>query len=397
MRNVTLSSFYADLHVHIGRTIHNNPVKISASNNLTISNIFHYVREKKGLDLVGVIDTHVPEVQEEIDLLLEKGECVELEEGGISNGSVTMLLGSEIELYDENCSGPIHVLCFMPTLRKMKSFSDWYSHFVKNRTLSSQRMYIDAVELQKKVKELNGLFIPAHVFTPFKSLYGKGVQKSLTEVFDSKLIDGIELGLSSDTSMADTIHELEPFAFLTNSDAHSLEKIGREYQELRLKAPTFLELEKALKEEQGRTIKANYGMNPRLGKYYTTICRGCHSRINYSDHCPECGSKKVIKGVSERIQEVSQHHKPSNRTRPPYIHQVPLEYIPGLGPKTLEQLRNVLFHDMYLIHQATEEELIQHSNKQIADHIIQLRNGKLDINPGGGGTYGRVIVSSNKK
>lgn len=74
------------------------------------------------------------------------------------------------------------------------------------------------------MKAFEGLFIPAHVFTPFKSLYGKGVKTSLLEVFNPDLIDGVELGLSSDTSMADTIHELQPYTFLTNSDAHSLEK-----------------------------------------------------------------------------------------------------------------------------------------------------------------------------
>ncbi|MGP4072397.1 endonuclease Q family protein [Piscibacillus sp. B03] len=371
--------------------MYDHPVKISASNNLTISNIFEYVREKKGLDLVGVIDAHVPEVIEEIELLLQN-ECIELDEGGISNGSVTMLLGSEIELYDQNCSGPIHVLCFMPTLQKIKDFSNWYKQFVKNPTLSSQRMYVQSKELQKKVKELGGLFIPAHVFTPFKSLYGKGVRKSLTEVFDPQLIDGIELGLSSDTSMADIIHELEPYTFLTNSDAHSLEKIGREYQEIRLKGPTFKEFQLALKELEGRSVIANFGMNPLLGKYYNTICRGCNARVDYAEYCPSCGSKKMIKGVSERIKEVSQHHESSKRKRPPYIHQVPLEYIPGLGPKTLEKLRDVLYHDMYIIHEATIEELTKNSNKLIAERIIQLRKGELDISPGGGGTYGSVLL-----
>ncbi len=279
----------------------------------------------------------------------------------------------------------------------MKRFSNWYQQFVKNPTLSSQRMYIQAQELQKQVKAFEGLFIPAHVFTPFKSLYGKGVKTSLLEVFNPDLIDGVELGLSSDTSMADTIHELQPYTFLTNSDAHSLEKIGREYQKLRLEAPTFHELKLALNEFKGREVIANYGMNPLLGKYYTTICRGCHQRIEYTKICPNCGSKKVIKGVSERIKEISATQGASNRKRPPYVHQVPLEYIPGLGPKTLEKLRDVLHHDMYIIHKATYEEIKSHSQKQLAERILQLRRGELHINPGGGGTYGSVIVQKNKK
>ena len=83
------------------------------------------------------------------------------------------------------------------------------SGHVKNITLSSQRIYCDGRTLQKTVKSLGGLFIPAHVFTPFKSLYGKGVRSSLTEVFDPELIDAIELGLSSDTEMVKDIEELD--------------------------------------------------------------------------------------------------------------------------------------------------------------------------------------------
>src|SRR5690606_1394558 len=90
--------------------------------------------------------------------------------------------GSEIEVYDEYCHGPIHVLCFMPSLENMEQFTRWLAKRMKNVTLSSQRYYGTAKELQYKVKELEGIFIPAHIFTPFKSLYGKGVRRSLEEV-----------------------------------------------------------------------------------------------------------------------------------------------------------------------------------------------------------------------
>src|SRR5690625_5784853 len=95
---------------------------------------------------------------------------------------------------------------------------------MQNLTLRSKRYYRTVKDFQYKVKELGGIFIPAHVFTPFKSLYGKGVKKSLKEVLDPDLIDGIELGLSSDTMMADQILELHDYCFLSNSDAHSLDR-----------------------------------------------------------------------------------------------------------------------------------------------------------------------------
>src|SRR5690625_7998154 len=99
---------------------------------------------------------------------------------------------------------------------------------MKNITLSSQRYYGTAKELQHKVKELAGIFIPAHVFTPFKSLYGKGVRSSLQEILDPDLIDGVELGLSADTEMADQIDELHDYTFLENSEVHSHPILARE-------------------------------------------------------------------------------------------------------------------------------------------------------------------------
>ena len=61
---------------------------------------------------------------------------------------------------------------------------------------------MDQKPQQKKVQDMGGLFIPAHIFTPHKSLYGKGVKSSLTEVFDPSMIDAVELGLSCDTAVS---------------------------------------------------------------------------------------------------------------------------------------------------------------------------------------------------
>src|SRR5699024_465629 len=224
-----LQQYFVDLHIHIGRDIYGKPVKITASKNLTLTNVLIEASRRKGIDMVGVIDCQSPAVQAEIIQLIKDNRAKELQEGGIRFENVTLILGAEIEVYDENCQGPIHVLCYFPTLDKMMAFSEWLKPRMKNISLSSQRYYGLATQLQEKVKQLHGLFIPAHVFTPFKSVYGKGVKHSLTEILDGSLIDAIELGLSSDTMMADQIKELHPFTFVTNSDSHSLAKIGREY------------------------------------------------------------------------------------------------------------------------------------------------------------------------
>ncbi|MBR3120110.1 MAG: TIGR00375 family protein [Oceanobacillus sp.] len=378
------------MHIHIGRDKYGKPVKITGAKSLTLTNILMESSRNKGIDMIGVIDCHAPAVQEEIKSLIDNGEASELPEGGIRFERVTLILGSEIEIYDENCLGPIHVLVYLPTLSSMEAFSKWLSTRMKNITLSSQRYYGSAKQLQYKVKELGGLFIPAHVFTPFKSLYGKGVRCSLGEVLDPDLIDGIELGLSSDTQMADQLSELHRYTFVTNSDAHSLPKIAREYQEVVMQNPTFKEFNWALHRVDGRQIKRNFGMNPLLGKYHTTVCSNCFEQVTTDiTKCPKCGSTKIIKGVSDRIEELKNTDK-QEVERPDYLYQVPLEYLPTLGPKTFQKLLNAFGTEMEVIHHTPYQNLIEVVPEKLANSIIQMREGKLPIKAGGGGKYGSI-------
>ncbi|KYG27584.1 endonuclease Q family protein [Alkalihalobacillus trypoxylicola] len=386
-----MKTYFADFHIHIGRTNSGRPVKITASPSLTLENILYEASQEKGIDIVGVIDCHVPEVLDTLSQLIKSGTCLELDEGGIRFLDTTLLLGSEIEIYDDTCSGPIHVLIFLPTLEAMKQFSDWLKPRMKNRTLSSQRIYESGIQLQQKVKELNGLFIPAHIFTPFKSLYGKGVKHSLKEVFDPTLIDAVELGLSSDTEMVKQIKELNSYTFLTNSDAHSLAKIGREYQKLCLKDASFKEVKLALSNQKGRYIKENYGLNPKLGKYYLSTCENCSQtiNINHFEKCSVCEHPRYVKGVRDRLTELEKD--PSLTVeRPPYIHQVPLEYIPGLGPKTLEKLKDHFKTEMDILHHVSLEAFDQVISPKISNYIIQARKGMLQVKEGGGGSYGKI-------
>nr|WP_263325835.1 endonuclease Q family protein [Neobacillus sp. Marseille-Q6967] len=385
-----MNRFYVDLHIHIGRTWTGKPVKITGAKSLTFTNIIEHARHEKGLNMVGIIDSHSPEVILEMESLISSGDIFEHQDGGLVFGDLTVIPGSELEIYDEQCGGPIHVLCYFPTISIMRDFSNWLSGNLKNVQLSSQRIYVTGLELQRKVKELGGIFIPAHVFTPFKSLYGKGVQRSLTEVFDPDMIDGIELGLSSDTQMADQIGELHNYTFVTNSDAHSLAKIAREYQVAALKEATFNELGKALKREDGRHIIANYGLDPLLGKYHKTVCAEClQPAVDEDQICHLCGNKKIIRGVADRILELkTADHSPEGR--PPYVHQVPLEFIPGLGPRLLEKLVNHFGSEMAILHEVPYEALKEVVPAKIADLILKAREGKVNLAAGGGGKYGKI-------
>jgi len=390
MEVLKMKEIYADLHIHIGRTESGRSVKITGSKTLTFQNILHYASKQKGLQLIGIIDCQAPEVLSEIETLLQKGIVKELKNGGLQYEQTTVILGSEIEVYDQFCKGPIHVLTYFPTFKQMKSFSNWMQQHVKNISLSTQRIYVEGKDLQQVVYAHEGLFIPAHVFTPFKSLYGKGVTNSLKEVFDANKIDAIELGLSSDTYMVSAIEEIQPYPFLTNSDAHSLGKIAREYQRIKVQEVNFQELKKALRNEGGRAISANFGLNPLLGKYYDTVCANCGAHVSNGTHiCPVCNNGTIIKGVSTRIKELSSHSsQPINR--PPYIHQVPLDFIPGLGPKTFDRLLQAFGTEMQILHEATYEELTEVVPEKLASLIDKARKGELTIVHGGGGKYGKI-------
>ncbi|WP_078380097.1 endonuclease Q family protein [Sutcliffiella halmapala] len=387
-----MKDYFVDLHIHLGRTASGKPVKITASNQLTLEAVLEEAKDRKGLDMVGIIDCHVPEVLVQLRTSLDNGIMKEHSGGGLVFNDLTLILGTEIEIYDENCHGPIHALCYFGTIERMVTFSRWLSARMKNITLSTQRVYEQAVIIQEKVKELDGLFIPAHVFTPFKSLYGKGVMKSLTEVFQLNLIDAIELGLSANTEMAICLSELDCYTFVSNSDAHSVGKIAREYQKIRMLTPSFEELRLALHERKGRGIVANYGLDPHLGKYYNTACEKCFFTVNSTAElsCPNCEHKRFTKGVSTRIREI-QDQSATVRKRPPYIHQVPLDFIPGIGPKTLEKLRNTFQTEMNILHEATFDQLTDVVGEKVALLITKARNGELTFHAGGGGKFGKIV------
>jgi len=394
LNDLNLNLHYIDLHVHIGRTLNNAPVKITASNKMTVDAVIEEASTRKGMDVIGLIDCLSPSVLFEIDHYIQEGRATELPGGGVFiDGKLTIILGAEIEVYDENCKGPIHVLCYFPTMSEMNSFSNWCRMYIKNISLSTQRIYISAEKLQQRVKEGGGWFVPAHVFTPFKSVYGKGVNTFMEEVFDLKKIDAIELGLSSDTNMAIKIPELVSFPFLTNSDAHSVKMIAREHQVMKTNGPSFQEIEKALQSKGGRKIVKNVGLSPELGKYHQTVCKIC---LSSDEVCIHHDKRSKVTGVSERILELALKQQGKRDTeieadRPPYLHQAPLEMIPGVGPKTVDALINQFGSEMNILHELPLTELKKVLSERVVNRIDLMRRGQLLIKPGGGGNKGKII------
>ena len=390
---------FADLHVHIGRSESGKPIKITAARSLNFANIAKECADKKGINVVGIIDCASPYVIEDIENFLKTGDAYELKDGGIIyKDKVCILLGSEVETSEKGRngkSGSAHNICFFPHLSDIKAFSNELSRHLKNITLSTQRTDLSGYDLIDIVEKYNGILIPAHAFTPHKSYYGNCTDR-LENIFKEKFgkIFAVELGLSSDTYLADTISELETRTFLTNSDAHSLPKIAREYNKMQVKDISFKEIVKALKNEDGRKIVANYGLDPKLGKYHRTYCDDCQKAIETKEPvevCPMCGGKNVTFGVFDRIELIKDKKETkSPDNRPPYIYQVPLGFIPGVGGKTIEKLLDTFETEMNILHKLSKDDIEMVVGEKVAASIEAARTGNAKIQSGGGGNYGKL-------
>ena len=384
---------FADLHIHIGRSEKNKPIKITAARSLNFANIAKECSNRKGINIAGVIDCASPYVIEDIENFLKTGEAYEIQDGGIIyKDKVCIILGSEIETSEIGINGhcgSAHNLCYFPYLKDIKGFSNEMSHHIKNITLSSQRANLSAYELIDIVEKYNGILIPAHCFTPHKSFYGNCTDR-LEKIFKEKYnkILAIELGLSSDTNLADNISELEKKTFLTNSDAHSLPKIAREYNKILVEDISFKELLKVLKNKDGRKILTNYGLDPKLGKYHRTYCEVCGKNIPGTapvTKCNTCDSRNITMGVYDRIQIIKdKEESKSPENRPEYVYQIPLTFIPGLGNKTIEKLLGHFETEMNILHKLSFDDLEAVVGEKNARNIINAREGKMKVQEGGG-------------
>jgi len=398
---MNLKSYYVDLHVHLGRSSDGSPVKITASSKLTFANVIKESIDRKGLDILGIVDCGSRKVLSDIRDLMKKKELVELEDGGLRHrNKVTVLLGSEVETSEEQGKLIAHHLVYFPFLKQMEEFSRTMGSYITNMDLSTQRARITAKELMAVANSLGGTFMVAHAFTPHKSAYGNCARR-LHDLFgdDVTNIGALELGLSSDTYLADRIEELKSISFITNSDAHSLAKLGREYNVMELARPTFKEVMLALRNEMGRRISANYGLDPKLGKYHRTFCETCEKVLEDTPPpvlaCPQSNTHDIVIGVLDRITVIADSPEPVHPAhRPQYHYQVPLEFVPGLGKVGLDRLIAQFGSEMAVLHEASRDDINKIVGWKLANQIILARDGLLPLTAGGGGRYGKVAVDA---
>lgn len=405
--------FLADLHVHVARAC-GRPVKIAASSRLTVAGIVAECVERKGLDAVGIVDGHSSPVLWELEGYVKAGELVALPGGGLARPGdrpLLLILASEVEA-EEAGIGPVHFVCYLPDLETAGAFSAFLEPRVTNVTLSSQRARTTGEELARWVRREGGFLVPAHVFTPYKGLFGQG-GTDLGQSFSDEALEAVpavELGLSADTELADLVPSLERFTYLTNSDAHSPETIAREHNALDLvpvgrtgETADFTTLADAIRE--GRVV-ANYGLDPRLGKYHRAFCPKCgftSADEPVGGTCPACGKAGLVGGVLDRILQLSRQARRETaggggdrreraRPRPPYVHQIPLRYVPGVGPSALRRLLHAFGTELRVLHEVPEEDLAAAVGPRLAARIVAARGGTggLEIAPGAGGRYGRL-------
>jgi uncharacterized protein (TIGR00375 family) len=377
---------YADLHIHIGQSLDGKAVKITASRTLTLPNIIKEARDIKGLSLVGIIDAQSPGVRRDFLSLAEKGELAPLSGGGYAAKSLVVIPGTEVEL--KVGKGNAHFLAYFPTIAHIEAYTHFLKPYVKNLQLSSQKAFLPVEAWLEAVEKNEGVWKPAHAFTPHKGIYGNCCRR-LAEVLPVRP-QALEIGLSADRSMARSISELDGILLFSNSDAHSLPKIGREYNLLELNENSFNGLKDLLSRQSGRLI-ANYGFPPQAGKYHRTFCLVCEQVVEENPprlFCPKCGSEHVVMGVLDRLLSIAD--RPVEKSDPSYIYQVQLRQLPGVGPKMYSKLLAVFGTEIAVLHEAPLEQLLQVAGDKIAQWISLARCNELNFEAGGGGIFGRI-------
>lgn len=376
----------ADLHVH-------SKYSMATSKNMNPETMA-VESMKKGLNLIATGDALHSKWLEELEDQLTPMDDTGIYKTNIEGVSTNFITTTEVEDNER-----IHHLLIIPSLEVAWQMRDEFT--VKNMDADGRpKIRMHASEIIDIAKDYDCIVGPAHIFTPWTGIFK--TYDSIEECYGQK-VDFVELGLSSDTILADTIEELHDYPFLTNSDSHSPwpHRIGREFNKIDLSELSFKALKKAIGSDK---ILENYGINPRMGKYHETGCIKCYKLYDIKDaqnnnmKC-SCGGQ-IKKGVKSRIDELStlaEGKHPKNR--PHYQYVLPLAELlstvhdKGVTTKYVQTRYNQLIEEFsneidVLINIPVEKIAI--IDKKLASIIQAYRTNNLDVIPGRGGQYGTV-------
>jgi uncharacterized protein (TIGR00375 family) len=274
---------------------------------------------------------------------------------------------------------------------------------------------LDAKELLKIVREesADALLIPAHVWTPHFSVFGAASGfDSLEECFEELTphIYALETGLSSDPAMNWRLSFLDNFTLISNSDAHSPRKLGREANVLDTEI-SFAAISGALKTRRG--FVGTIEFYPEEGKYHADGHRNCgvclspEETIRYNYLCPVCG-KKVTIGVLHRVAALADRKDGfMPEGAPSYRSIIPLEEIiaetrgAGVNSKAVEKVYTTLLEDLgnefRILLEVPVKEIERSGFPQVAEAVSRMRENRISIAPGYDGEFGKIRIFEEVK
>jgi uncharacterized protein (TIGR00375 family) len=391
---------FADLHIH-------SRFSRATSRELDIPNLEKYGRIK-GLGLIGTGDfTHPEWLQELKRVLHEDGSGILKTASGFN-----FVLSAEISnIYSQGGKvRKIHNVLLAPDFETVEQVNEYLEKL--GNIKSDGRPIFGKITCEELVEELKGIseeieIIPAHVWTPWFSLFGSmSGFDSVEECFgdQSRHIYALETGLSSDPPMNWRLSQLDRYTLVSNSDSHSFWpwRIGRECNVLDIDL-NYKNLINAIRTTKG--FVETLEVDPSYGKYHfdghrdCSVCMDPTDAKKHGDKCPKCGRKLTI-GVLHRVEELAD--RPEGyvpKDKPGYRHIMPLSELIALsvGVQQLyskkvfgayQELTGKFGSEFEVLLNVPEEELKKAVDEKLAVLIMRNREGKIDVKPGYDGVYG---------
>lgn len=306
----------------------------------------------------------------------------------------------------------MHCIIIAPSFAAVKKINAQLQKIGNIKSDGRPILGLDAKELLKIVLAASPdcLFVPAHAWTPHFSVFGSlsGFDR-LTEAFDelTPQIYAIETGLSSDPAMNWQLEQLDGIALLSNSDAHSPQKLGREANvfETELSYPAIAQ---AIRTNDRQAFVETIEFFPEEGKYHVDGHRLCGVRLEPAETkrlkglCPKCG-KPVTVGVLHRVADLADRPYQAKRPeRRPYRNIIPLPELiaevtgVGVGSQAVQKqywsLLQALGNEFHILLDASLEDITAASTPQLTEAIRRVRAGTVQIEPGYDGEYGSIHV-----
>ncbi|MBC7187902.1 MAG: DNA helicase UvrD [Calditrichaeota bacterium] len=368
---------------------------------------------RKGIALMGTGDFTHPKYRQEIEATLqEDGHGLLLPKDG--DGSVRFVLSAELSaVYAQGGrTRKVHLLVYAPTLAGADTITRALQ--VRGRLDADGRptFALSARDLTRVILDAcpEAMVIPAHAWTPWFSVFGANSGfDSLEECFQDMTphIKAIETGLSSDPAMNWRLSKLDHITLVSNSDAHSPSRIGREANVFDCELDYFC-LKEVIETGDRQRFLMTIEFFPEEGKYHFDGHRRCGVVFSPEETkrrgglCPVCGRQLTI-GVMHRVDELADRPPgfvPANAV--PAVHLIPLQEIIaealGQGVDTVgvqnEYLRLVAEagSEFRLLLDLDERELASFVPERILTGIMRVRQGKLHIVPGHDGEFGKIII-----